>query len=421
MPLDPSIIMSAKPVEVQNPMDAMGKLMTMQSLANQNQLHSIEMKQHNQTFNDDQAMKQAYQNNTTVGPDGKISFNKDGMLKSLANTNAYLVPKAEMALAQNNAEKMKILKEQAEYAGQKVDGVTDQKSWDSYKEHLRSIGYPVEQLPNELDKNILPHIKMQAMNAKDQYSTQIAQQEADNKKQHLGIEQQKLGMDITKNQAEQVQQTLTSLQSARGNPAVQTAERDIYSNAKVNKLVNQGVDKNGRFDPNKLNNTQVQLLAGEVGKIATGGAPTLDELRGLTPNNTPQWLAKAAEQYRNTPTAANAGAFVKQLQNYSNGVAEDAKALLKENYQGIIESKKDYLPAKAYQTLNDQFLGRLDGNAPAGEWSLSQKPKSEGPSSEKKTTSEAPPPGTSKEWNGKTYVVKGGHWVLQTPTQVGSR
>lgn len=189
------------------------------------------------------------------------------------------------------------------------------------------------------------------------------------------LKRQEFERNIKKDYAQQNQETLQALQSARGNQSVQKAENDIYSDAKVNSLVAQGKDKKGNFDPNALNMTHVRLLSSEVGKMATGGVPTQDELHLLTPGAVPQYLSEMAAKVENKPTHANAGAFVKALQAYSNSIAVDAKNLLKENYQGVIESKKAYLRPEDYGTLNDQFLGRLNGTTRPSEWSAKNAPQ----------------------------------------------
>lgn len=363
MPLDPSIILGVGQgvTPLQNPMDVAGKALNYQNLAMQNT-------QNRQTFNDEQAMRNAYAQNTRVDENGNPSIDRQGILKSLAESSPSMVPKVQMDFQNmdTNTQKQKLEKsvKDLEFGSRTMLGVHDQASYDEALKIGQAAGHDTSHYPPVYDPKFVETQIGKGMEAKDWAKTQIEKLAEQNKEREFN-------RGVSKDKAAQLQETMQSLQSARGNPAVQQAERDLYSSAKVNKLVEQGRDKKGNLDPNALNNTQVQLLAGEVAKIATGGAPTLDELHGLTPSNMPQWLAKAAEKYQNNPTGANAGAFVKQLQAYSNGVAQDARSLLKENYQGVIESKKKYLDAGDYKTLNEQYLGRLNGTTPQSEWSLS--------------------------------------------------
>lgn len=363
--------------------------MNMASLMKENQMKNIELQQAKQQFADQQAIKAAQDKNTSIDPStGNISIDKKGVLSDLVSTAPHLAPQMQMQYTQQEREQQSAAMQSDEgqhrYLGQMAAGVNDQAGWDNLLSHAKNVGVPqatLDQYGPTYDPNVRNRAVNDALSAADQKKNEFEKQKIEISKQESNVKLAELNRGLNKDQASQVQETLQSLQSARGNPAVQRAEQDVYSNSKVNKLVSQGVDKKGNFDPNQLNNTQVRLLAGEVAKIATGGAPTMDELHGLTPQNMPQWLSGAAEKYKNSPTGANAGLFVKQLQNYSNGVGEDAKALLRENYQGIIESKKQYLPPSAYKTLNDQFIGRLSGDTPASEWSLSQKGSSGKPSS----------------------------------------
>lgn len=374
MPLDPNIILGVQQPKFDNPLDVMGKAMAYKSLVTRNQTEGLQAQQAQQEFNDNQALRTATENNIKVGPDGSRTLDQKGMLDELGTTSPSLVPKVALqqhALvieAQNQAIANKA--KQFEMSGQLAGSVKDQATLDSAHQAAQAMGLDTSMIPTTYDPNSTPSlmagIQKRALSAKDQAENQLKQQD-------MGIKEKELNLSLQKNQAEQVQQTLGALQSARGNKAVQQAESDIYAGAKVNTLVNQAKDKNGNLNPNLLNMTKVRLIAMETGKIATGGAPTMDETHGLTPGGVPQWLSEAAEKVHNSPTPANAGAFVKQLQQYSNGVVEDAKGVVRTNYQGILETKKPWLPPGAYDTMNQQFIGRLNGDvAPGSEWGLTK-------------------------------------------------
>lgn len=346
----------------------------MADMMNENKLHSLQVQQQTQQWNDQQAVRSAQDKNTTVDPDtGNTNINMKQMASDLVDSgHAHLVPQMQI---QQREQKLQAFNQQQGFLGQLSGYPHDQASLDKAHQIAQNMGYDTSQFPTKWDDitaQLLKSYQASTLSAQDQVANIAAQHGLDIRNKEADVKLQEFGHTLKKDQNQVVQETQQQLQSARGNPAVQTAEQNIFSDAKVNKLVAQGVDKNGNFDPNKLNNTQVQLLAGEVAKIATGGAPTLDELKGLTPKNVPQIISGAAERYRNSPTPANAGDFVKQLQNYSNGVADDAKDLVAKNYQGIIESKKPFLPPGSYKTLNDQYIGRLNGTTPPSEWSLGQ-------------------------------------------------
>ncbi len=144
------------------------------------------------------------------------------------------------------------------------------------------------------------------------------------------------------------------LEQTRGNPSVQQAEKDLYAADKADSLANI------YGDPNKLSPAQVQLLASEVGKIAAGGVPTQHELDGLTPDTVNGKLAKIKERFLNEPTAANAGEFVKQYQDYTKALRKDAQKVVNDRYGRILDSNRGRLSDEGYQTLQDQYLNRFE-------------------------------------------------------------
>lgn len=150
-----------------------------------------------------------------------------------------------------------------------------------------------------------------------------------------------------------LQNTKALLESARGNPAAAQAEKDLYASAKAKSLTNL------YGDPNKLSNSQVQLLASEIGKIASGGVPTSHELEGLTPQTLASKFSGVASQLINKPTPANAAAFVKQYQDYADALTKDAKQVISDKYGRVIESSKKQLGDDNYNTLKDQYLNRF--------------------------------------------------------------
>lgn len=168
----------------------------------------------------------------------------------------------------------------------------------------------------------------------------------------------------TKAQETALLNTRQLLESARGNPAAAQAERDLYAAQKVDTLANL------YGDPNKLSQQQVRLLASEVGKIASGGTPTMETLKGITPETLVGMGSDMVTKLTNDPTPANAAAFVKQFQDYTNGLRKDAQDVIKDKYGRVIESGKTALNSQDYKNLQDQYVNRFDtkasAKAPAG-------------------------------------------------------
>lgn len=143
------------------------------------------------------------------------------------------------------------------------------------------------------------------------------------------------------------------LESARGNPAVAQAEKDIYAADKAKSLANL------YGDPNKLSMPQVRLLAAEIGKIASGGVSSQHELEGITPNSLTGRLSDVASKLTNEPTPANAAAFVKQYQDYANQLSKDAQKVITDKYGRVIEGSKKQLGDDNYKALQDNYVNRF--------------------------------------------------------------
>lgn len=183
-----------------------------------------------------------------------------------------------------------------------------------------------------------------------------AQKEALNRQSQEKQAQARADIAATNNASKNAQNAVQLLETSRGNPAAQQAERDLYAAAKANSLVSLYPD------PNKMPQQQVQLLVQELGKIASGGTPTMHELDGLTPNTLTGKLASQYSRLVDKPTAANAGAFIQEYQRYSNALSYDAQNEVKNRYSRILESKRPTLSRSEYDNLKQQYMGRFSGD-----------------------------------------------------------
>ena len=374
MPLDPNIIMQVNP-----PLDASQPIMnamkmkdlmirsqeaqTKSQLANQEMtMNQFKINQASQDQDDRQAIRQAYKDNTTFDANGLPVINMQGLNAQVAKQNPALVPK--MMLDQRQAQ-LDQLNQTHAMAKEILSGIHDQASQDEAIKQAQALGLPDlgAKLPATYDPNMVKTLRDSNLTAGEKLAQENKQQEFALQKSKNDIEIARLNLDLKKNSADQNQQTLQALQSARGNPAVQQAEKDVYSAAKINSLKDQ-VKSLDQMSPQ-----QVSLLAHETLKMASGGQGTEDELKSIKPG-TPQYaLADLGQKLKNAPVGAKAGAFARQLVDYANSMAGDAKNLLKQNYQGIIETKKPYLAPGDYQNFNKQFMDRLSGNVAPGDWS----------------------------------------------------
>lgn len=372
MPVDSNIAMGFKPVEVANPLDSAVKAMTMKNLLQENQSNTMKLNEEKRAYDEKQTLRDAYKNNTQAGPDGVPTIDRQGLMGDLMKTNPMLAQQKSLEFKQMDLDK---LNQQHSTAKSILFGIdpANQASLDDAFAKAKQFGLPP--LDGVLPKSVsdpsfqsaLRAAQIKNLSAEEQIAQQNKQQEFAMQKTKNDLENKKLDVemkhfDYTK-QFEANQQVQQALESARQSPDAQQALKDVYAAKKVNTLVNQGRDEKGNLDPNKLNMTQVRLVVGEVGKIAQGGSPTMDETHNLTPGGVPQQISEAAEKFNNKPTAANAGAFVTSLQNYANSVAADGKQLLVDRAHKIVDQRKDDLGQKNYQNYksNIEKLAIPDG------------------------------------------------------------
>lgn len=171
------------------------------------------------------------------------------------------------------------------------------------------------------------------------------------KSQELGLKRKELG---NKDQDKALGTVQTLLETARGNPAVAQAERDLYAAQKADSLANL------YGNPNNLSPQMVQLLSSEIGKIAQGGSPTMHELEGLNIKTAPGGLASIMQRFANKPTAANAGEFVKQYQDYARALTRDAEGVIREKYGRVLETNRKKLGEENYQNLSTHYMNRFN-------------------------------------------------------------
>jgi hypothetical protein len=412
--LNPNIIMGVKPIDLPNPLDQATKALSMSNLMQEHQSNALKLSMEQRQNADQSALRNAFKNNTVADADGNPQVNRQGVMKDLMAANPLLAQKQALDFRQMDIDKMNQQHAAAKNILFNIDPTSQQSLNDAFAK-AKSLGLPPleGQLPQSVNdpnfQSALRNVQIRNLTAEEQLAQankDIEHKQAQQKNQiELAREQREANQFAYSKQFEANQQVDQAITSGRQSADAQQALKDVYAAKKVNTLVAQGRNEKGELDPNKLNGQQVKLIAGEVGKIATGGAPTMDELHGLTPNNVPQILAAAAEKAFNDPTGAEAGKFVTLLQNYSNSVAKDGQKLLSDRARSIIDQRKDDLGPKNYSN----YIKNLDSVA-RGEGGTAEP----APKDASKAPATIHPEGTTKEYGGKTYKLIGDHWVSQT-------
>jgi hypothetical protein len=170
-----------------------------------------------------------------------------------------------------------------------------------------------------------------------------AQFYAAQRQQMMNMKQEQMG-------GQALQQTLTQLNNPRPTTAVGQAKRDLYAAQKADSLVKMFPDAND------MPVGMAKLYANELVKIASGGAPTLEALKGIDPGTLQEHFSDIMSKIQNNPNPANVGAFIKQYAGYTQTLAKDAKNTVYDYNNALLESEKDRLSDSRYNTLKKQYL-----------------------------------------------------------------
>ena len=373
MPLDPTIPLQVQSPQIANPMDYAVKAMTLKNLAQESQMRG-------QGLADDQATRQAYAQN--LNPDG--SQNQQGTLASLRG--AGLGQKADDLQTQWAQRSAAQLQQHAAVTKQLLfsiptdkdtpDAVKEQ-AWQSVAKAAAQNGLPVaqqmQQFPSYPGDSMVQHMQYISQTSEEQIAQRtkaqemgIQKQTADaattkaaadtaevqNKKQQLALDSQKYAVSRTDKQNENQQQALQLIDSGRQDPSVIQSDKDILAAKKLKMIIGD--------NPDKVSMPQANLAAMEIAKMASGGIPATEELKGLLPINKNSAVASTAQAFLSKPGPANQGAFLREYQSYANDISNNARQIVGDKMNRIIESKRNSMGEDNYNTLKTQYLNNYD-------------------------------------------------------------
>jgi hypothetical protein len=370
--LDPSIIMGAKPVQINDPLDQAVKAMSLKDLSMRSQNLQLQNQQAQQEFSDNQAMRNATANNTKVDANGNPSIDRAGMLSELGKTSPSLVPKAAMGFAQQDQavqqQHLATMKTKMETTAQLLSQAHDQTSYDSALQGIKAMNGDTSQLPSQYDPNAVAHASAWAQNAslsaKDQLEQANKQQEMAIKQQGQNIEVQKLRSDLKQKAATQNQETLGALQALRGNPALQRAETNVLSSKNMNDLAEQLRDpKTGQINLNNANPQQISLFSHELLRMASGGSGSESDLENLKPG-TPQYkMAELRQKLTGKVSGADAAQYLQQGLDYANTLGKSSNQFLYQNAKHVVDAKRNYLAPQDAQQYDSWLNGLKNGSS----------------------------------------------------------
>lgn len=410
MATDPSIILSTKPVQLDSPVDTAARAYQMKDLSLRSQDNDLRLKQAKQEYDDNQAVRAAYQNNMQTNPDGSQSLNRAGVLSDINKFNPLLSAKAsanfqEMDLAQ--------MQRHMTIAKDLMFSIHDQQTLDAARSKAQQFGLPTNNIPQYYDKNLIENAQHATLDAHDQiaqkqqqFQNQIASQNAQSERLKSQASAAEAGIPYgggasggsggaagpamaggkaapnlvaqngpgvgggqpamqpqgfnppPKMRQKAVNDYDQAVEGSRQRPDSLQSLKDIQSADKINEAIGQA--PNG--DTNKLNNNQVRLITGELVKMATGGAPTETELESLTPNNLTQKYGAMLQHMTGKSTPANAGEFIKQFQDYANGIAKQGMDRVSSRSNEIADRQRPYLGEDQYKLIKNQISNEFSGN-----------------------------------------------------------
>lgn len=189
MPLDPNIILQAKPIQLDNPLDVAQKAMTMKSLALQNQ--NMQREQDNQ-----QDLRNAYTQAVTVAPDGTRSIDRQKLLNSIQNPMTAVSEGQKLSAqdAATNDQKLKVMNDHIQARKTLINTVptsdqappqVQQAAWTDMINQLHTAGLPTDmypaQYPGDQSRNMMASTLMSAEEKLAQQNKQVDQQTAKRK------------------------------------------------------------------------------------------------------------------------------------------------------------------------------------------------------------------------------------------------
>jgi hypothetical protein len=138
------------------------------------------------------------------------------------------------------------------------------------------------------------------------------------------------------------------LESFRGNQAAQQAALKIQNADTALAIV-----KNK--DPNTLSTQDLNLLANEMGKLASGGVPGEHGVQAMMPNNLQTKLAEMQSFISSKPTDAQAGEYIKRNMAYLDEMKQVAQGTLNSYRSNIAKGYKNRVKPEDYASAATDY------------------------------------------------------------------
>ena len=122
------------------------------------------------------------------------------------------------------------------------------------------------------------------------------------------------------------------LNKSSGGQDYTTAKNNLLAVKNAQSLINE------KSNPDEITNLMLPLLAVESAKLAAGKAPTAEEMSHMLPQNRSTAMAKSISYLTGKPEAANQGEFVDQLNTYLEDLKKNSVENIKAHHRSALDA-----------------------------------------------------------------------------------
>lgn len=379
MPLDPSIPLQVKPIEIQNPVDMAVKAMTLKNLAAESQSHELDLARQQIEMQNQSEILASARNSQIKDPNtGLPTLDRAKFLGGISN------PLARNQAALNlNEQEQKQMKWQHDTSYELARTIVDQKTQEEVIAKADQLGLPPSALKDHLSKEFTPDNIKSILYKKLSWDDQLKSRKADIQEKKLDLELAKMGQAerhfVTGQQSSANQAYATGKEGVRQRPDVKIALTDELQYKKAHEAVAEyltGVDmSNPQAVAKALDKVPLprqRLFFTELSKMSKGGVAGEGETEENIPNGSWQRYAAAMQSAKGKPQAANAGEFIRQGLDYATGLHKIAfDSVSKANEENLAQhanhmSPADIEVAKKYDTqrmIDEEISKRSESQA----------------------------------------------------------
>lgn len=327
MAVDPSIALSVKPLELQNPLDIAAKGMTLSNLGMQNQEREISLQREKQAQENEMAIQTAYKNNTVHRPDGVIEVNHNGVLSELANSGKGYLAQGE-ALKFQKAQLDKMSMEHGLAKSVLFEPIENQADLDAKILQAKKLGLkplesqvgtvfdadPASQFQQALRKTRIGYLtaeeqlaqqNKQIDQAHKERELNIREGEYSNKRAERGDKQDLAMQDKIDKYSKDLKKDLDADATRAGNFG--KISEKVQSSERLETLVKAFSD--GNLPPAQTE----ELALGMVSMLAPGGGQSREQVKAVVPHSALGDASKFKNWLFNEPGGANQQKFVQMM------------------------------------------------------------------------------------------------------------